>query len=169
MARGRSGGRGTRLNKQWFASTFGKTTVSVTQAALASINVAEGGQDATILRSRGDLLVTAVPNAAADDTLVHLGLIVVQRNAVDVGGVSLPGPLADVDADWLWWRAIPMASIAATAATENSRNLVMRVEIDSKGMRKMDTDESLVLMGEDVTGEMAAVTVTGSLRVLLGF
>ncbi len=167
MARPRS--RGSRLSKGWAGFTFDKVTLSATQQILVQFPVAEGGQDITVLRTMGNLLCSAVANAAADDDVFAFGVIVVQNAAAAVGGTSVPGPINDIDADWLWWEAVPMASIAATAAEDNSRNLVHRVQIHSKAMRRMATDQSVILVGEISTNEFAAATVNGSLRLLFGF
>ncbi len=164
----RARGRGARLNKTWTGITFNKTTLTVTQQSLGGVTIPEGGSDFTVLRTIGSILAVAVPNATADDDILALGVIVVQNAAAQVGGASLPGPLNDLGADWLWWEAIPLQSVAATAATENSRNLIHRVAIHSKGMRKVHADQNVLLMAELSTGEMGAVTVNGGIRFLLG-
>ena len=161
-------GRGARLNKGWCSFTFDKTALTATQLGIIACVVAEGGGDSTVLRSLGDILVIATPDAATDDDTCALGLIVVQNSAFAANGVALPGPINDIDADWLWWEAVPVAASLATSGIDNARNLIHRVKINSKGMRRMATDQSLVLMGELKTAEMAAVTVNGGMRILFG-
>ena len=160
MARGRSSSRGT---KEWTGVAFVKTTLTQTQSIILSFthDVTE-----TILRNRGEVLIVGVPNAAADDDVVGLGIIVVNDAAAAVGGLSVPGPIADPNAQWLWHQFILLQAALATSVIDNARNLIERVTIDSKAMRKADRNETMILVGELSTGEFGAVSVNGGLRSL---
>jgi len=144
--------------------------MTTTQSVIASITLAEASLlDATVLRTRGELIVVAIPDAATDSDVLGLGLIVVSAAALSVGGTSVPGPIADVSNDgWLWHRFVGLDAAGDTAVDASSNASVVRVEIDAKAMRRMPQDWALVLMGELTSGDFAQVTVTGGVRTLLG-
>ena len=174
MARGFAGqGRGARLRKSWSAMTVADVVVmSTTQAVIGSVSLGAGsGLEATVLRSRGELLVTASPDDVADSDILGLGLIVVRAAALAAGGVSVPGPILDQSSDsWLWHQYVPLdafgASTEATARTGGSA--WSRVVVDAKAMRRLPEDSAVVLVGELTSGDFASVIVSGGVRFLLG-
>ena len=143
-------------------------TITTTQSLISSIGPAEGTPRETLLRSRGNMLVVATPDAATDVTIAAFGLIVVHSNAASVGGTSLPGPVADSGADWLWHWMVPLDAVTLTAGDANARTVVERVVIDSKAMRRIPSDHVVALIGETSGGAFASVTVVAGLRLLLG-
>ena len=146
------------------------TVLTTTQGSLGSLELTEGTLgEATLLRSRGNLLIVCEPNAATDVEVVGLGIAVVTAAALGVGGLSLPGPIADQGFDgWLWHQYVPFDSVSLTAGDPQAMTVNARVEIDAKAMRKLPVDYAIVLIGELSTGDMGTVTVTGGLRFLLG-
>ena len=120
----------------------------------------------TLLRSRGSLLIQATPDAADENDILGIGLIVVNEAASSAGGVSVPGPLNDIDADWLWHQGIAFDSRVATSYTGDHIGLNKRVEIDSKAMRRVARDQTIVLVAEAATGEFVSLRLTGFLRML---
>ncbi len=174
MPRGRQASRATRLSKSWSNMLVNSSgsVLSTTQGVIGSVTISEGTiGEATVLRCRGNLLITCTPNAAADSDVVGLGLIVVTAAALAVGGTSIPGPLLDQGNDgWLWHQYVPFDAFGATTETEGNQllSLAARVEIDAKGMRKLPQDWALVLMAELDSGEMASVRLFAGMRVLLG-
>ena len=160
-------------NKSWVGALSNgdvgsAVALTATQAAIANIAAGEGLGPATLLRSRGNLLVVAVPDSANDVDTVGLGLIVVHSNALTAGGASLPGPIKDEGADWLWHQYVPVDAIDAAVAVGDNIGTVIRVEVDSKAMRRIPSDHAVVLMGELATAQMASVGVLGGVRFLLG-
>ena len=153
--------------KEWTGSTVGEQNITTTQALLSSQISPVLDQTYTHIRLRGELLFVAVPNAAADHDIAAIGAIVVQEQAIAAGGVSLPGPIADPEADWLWHQYVPLRSAAATAANDEAIGLFARVTVDSKAMRKIKKDQELVLVVESSTGEFASITVQGGVRALV--
>jgi len=170
-ARGGSRSRATRLSKVWTAiPIIAPTGLSGTQAVMGSLTLGETAlQDATVLRCRGNLLITAVPDAATDSDTVGLGICVVTAAAIAVGGTSIPGPINDLGFDgWLWHQFVPLDAVSLTAADEQAITLNVRVEIDAKAMRRMPQDHGVVLMAESNTGLFSSVQVSGGMRILLG-
>ena len=158
MARTRS--RGT---KEWSGVALAPLALTTTQALLVAF--AHDLQE-TILRIRGQFLATGVPDTAFDDETVGVGAIVVTDNAVAAGGVSLPGPISDPDASWIWHAYMPLMSLATTSASDVALGCFDRVIVDSKAMRKSNRNESLAFVGQLATGDFGSVRIQGGVRVL---
>ncbi len=167
MARGRA-----RMRKNWQdVVASGQTVATTTQAVIASIGLIETAQaDQTLLRSRGELIADAAPNATSDSDVLGVGLIVVHSNAVTAGGVSLPGPISDAGADWLWHNFVCLGAGGTTSGADPSNVLSKRiVPIDSKAMRRFPADHEVALMIQLSSGDFASVLVTAGMRLLFGF
>ena len=161
--------RGRPMAKHWhLLSASGQTSVGTTQASLASFVPAVGLAAQTLLRSRGELLLVGTPDATTDSDVIGLGLLVAQIAAINAGGTSLPGPINDPGVAWLWYALIALDSGANTAKTATSLTSNHRIEVDSKAMRKKPDGMGVVLVGEATSGDYAAVTVTGAIRLLFG-
>jgi len=176
MARAtRGSSRGSRLRKSWSAiGVINDVTISATQLVLGSVTLVEGaGQDATVLRCRGNLLITATPDAATDSDVIAFGIGVVTVNALTVGGTSVPGPLESMGWDgWLWHQFVPMDAFGASGVATNMAGKAIatshRVEIDAKAMRRLPQDNAVILVAELSIGDFASVEVSGGMRVLIG-
>ena len=164
-------GRGARLRKTWLGGALiDRVTLTTTQGSLGAVQITETALlESTVLRVRGELLIVAIPNAAADSDVVGLGLVVVSAAAIAAAGAALPGPINDIGSDsWMWYQTIPLDAVVLTAGDANARAVIHRVTIDAKAMRKLPQDNALVLVGELSTGDFASVNVTGQMRVLIG-
>ena len=146
----------------WAGFVFGATTLSVTQSILGSFIDIE---PVTFMRHRGNLYVKATPDATGDDTVVGLGLIVVSDNAAAAGGASVPGPINDPDAPWVWHQYVPLdAGTAGLTGDDIGSNV--RVMIDSKAQRKVGINETMILVGELSLADFASVRLSGGVRAL---
>ena len=152
-----------RPTRNWIGGPFALTSLTATQSILAQITV---GEAETIVRIRGFYLIKAIPDAATDDEVVGLGLIVVSDQAAAAGGTSVPGPIATIGVQWLWHNYVPLNAGQAALSGADLGSMVRGV-IDSKAMRKMGPNDSLVLIGELSTGLYSAVEVNGGFRVLI--
>ena len=148
---------------------FDNVNVTTTQGVLAFVDVVIGaGQDNTVLRSRGELVVQAVADAATDTAVMGLGIGVITTNSRIVGGTSVPGPITDIGWDgWLYHRFVGFEANPATSASNVAILLNRVVDIDSKAMRKLPEGSSVVLIAEVSTADMV-VTALGGMRWLLG-
>ena len=162
MARGRS----TRMAKVW-QGAFNTANISLGTTQVNVLQSVESDLNQTLLRVRGNILVSATPNAATDIGIVAFGLVVVSSQAANAGGVSLPGPIADIEADWLWHTFVSMDAIILTVADANARLVVHRVEIDAKAMRKIPGDSVVVLVGETTAIGFPDVDALAGMRFLL--
>jgi len=158
MARGRD----SRRLYDWGGFAFGSTILTSTQVIIGSLLDVE---PVTLMRIRGEILVKGTPDAISDDTVVGLGAIVVSDNAAAAGGVSVPGPINDLDAPWVWHSFLGLNAGSAGLLGDDIGS-VGRVMVDSKAMRKLGLNETLVFVGETSTNDYAAVAINGGFRVL---
>ncbi len=156
--------RSVRSHKQWSGVSMALPGVlSTTPQEILSFSTS---LSETLLRSRGELLVCAVPNANTDNEIACFGFAVVSDEARAVGTTSLPNPVSSPDFDWFWYGYAPLMDTVSTGSDASSIGLTYRLTIDSKAMRRVSPNHSLVLIGALTTGEMASTTVIAGCRVL---
>ncbi len=134
---------------------------SVTAAQLAILG------PATVVRTRGRILILSDQTAGSERQFGAIGLGFVNETARALGVTALPGPssLALWDG-WFMHQFIAQAFTFGTAVGFMTQGQGFGYEIDSKAMCKFDTDDGLVLMAENSSasdGFSAAV----SLRILI--
>ena len=160
FVRGRTHGPG-RLT-QWIGPAD-QNFVNVATGATAIIGSIsfEGAQ--TVVRNRGLLYIT--PQAfSADVTVVGaVGMAVVSTEAFAAGAASIPSPYRDADwGGWLLWQ--PYAYFLNFGTDVGSREGTRQYTLDSKSMRKITPNETLVLMAESQVG---AVSIGMTIRTLI--
>ena len=139
------------------SSNQGLQTISATGiigfAIAASIN--EDGL--TLVRTRGELVMAlSAATGIGDGFIGAVGMTVVTDKAFDVGTTAIPGPVTESRYDgWLYHRFINLlagAPIAGAAAGDgdqvNATSAAIRLEVDSKAMRKVKADQTIVFMWE---------------------
>ncbi len=124
---------GIDLNQQPFIENLGSPTLVRTRS-LFDINVGSTGTE-------------------NDDVLMAVGIAVVNSNAAGTSA-SLPGPITDVGFPWLFhaskgFRFFELAS-AANDGTQWTSAAHWTLEVDSKAMRKLSSEEELVLVMETI-------------------
>ena len=139
MARGRSSGK---TEFEWGVGTaFGDSIGSAgTVAALTLVN-----QTSTLVRVRGNLLTAMDVGAANDKAVVAYGLMIGTDAQVTAGVSAFPSPLVVGQGDFLWHQLVPLRSETGTQSDALSTH-VARTVIDSKAMRKVRTNDQLVLV-----------------------
>ena len=153
------------------------------QAVSASSSVlAAGGASATLeaitlVRLRGELQIHLL-GAALLTNGFHgaFGIGIVKTPAFTAGIVSMPTPLIDEDDEgWLYHRYFSLISggpiAAATAATQedqvNSTSAALRVEVDSKAMRKLDVGDTIFAAIEVIEINLADLSWSFNSRTLV--
>ncbi len=130
---------------------------------------------ATILRWRG--YVSAMFDETAqpgDQAAIAWGIGVFSTDAVAVGATALPDPGSEPEFPWVWYGEMFLQSREATGAGNPTSSawgpLAQRIEIDSKGMRKVKPGESVAIVWEvdNAVGAPVIEFDTGNLRVLVG-
>ena len=106
-------------------------------------------QNLTLLRTRGLFAINLISATAAGDGFFGaVGIYMATSKAFAAGIGSMLGPFADSNSDmWLWHSFFDVRAITATIGDGvNAATAGMRVEIDSKAMRK-NFDPERVMVG----------------------
>ncbi len=112
---------------------------------------------ATIMRTRGQ--VSIIPQAVSADVAIAgaFGIGIVSQEAFAAGVASIPEPFSDGDwGGWFVWRAFTYRLEFIDASGTEFPNWTL--EIDSKAMRKVSTNEVAVLVAESQAGAFAIAT-----------
>ena len=142
------------------------TTFTATSSAFLGSAVVALVDGLTIVRTRGELLLKLRTAASGLDAMIGaFGIAVATEAAVTAGAGSLPTPVVESNWNgWLYHRFFtlnPGGVIDGSAATDhdivNSTSAALRIEVDSKAMRKFRTEDSLFAMIE--VAESGAVTM----------
>ncbi len=147
--------RAPRRATDWAASAepvetavAGNTKVLLQRLTAAQLP-SEIGVPTTVVRTRGQLYGRVLESVVADtESWGALGMAVVTEVAAAAGAASIPGPLTD--SFWDGWFLYVFISVALRFddATGISTPTQVRVDFDSKAMRKIEDNESLVVMFE---------------------
>jgi len=122
----------------------------------------------TIARMRGELFVMFDQSGAAagEKVIVSCGIGLV--NTQSVVGAAVPLPRTDIDwGGWMWLEHTCLAQPDTAMVVQNDQTW-KRIDIDSKSMRKVPNNMTLVLVTEvtAITGT-PDVETWGTLRVLM--
>ncbi len=163
--------RGSRRQTDWGISIQTNAEVNIaasTSALVASAAAATLAPFApfTIVRTRGVLWFGSDQEAADEIQIGAMGLAIVSEAARAAGAASIPGPMTDATFDgWFAHQYFANKFSFVTAAGFDSVSGRM-IEFDSKGMRKVTTDDALVFVIENF-GATQGINVTFGLRILL--
>ncbi len=119
---------------------------SSTQSQGDQSTAVEATEKITIVRVRGMGIAQIDSAALADSIMIGCGLIVSSTDAFDAGAASLPSPVDDVDAPWLWHSLLPVSAFLLAAQTGREIDGGVRWVIDGKAQRKMGPNEVLSFM-----------------------
>lgn len=166
MARPRSnfGHRsGPRRKVQWIGPAV-QGYVSVANAGATLISVSTTFETAaTLVRTRGQISVQPGSFAADLNIVGAFGCGIVSAEAGAIGITAIPTPFRDADwGGWYVWRSFSLhldvqSAIGFSLEMEN-------FEVDSKAMRKVGQNESLVWVAESQAG---AFDISTPLRQLI--
>ncbi len=153
MARNRFPARRTAPGLKQWTSTVPQSDISVLAAASAVIDsffVTSGAAPETVLRTRGLFTIQTDQVSATETPFGALGLCVVSDQALAAGVASVPTPYTDADSD-LWFYHQYFAAPVLFGTTTGIRRLDQQYEIDSKAMRRLSEDESIILVVENAS------------------
>ncbi len=160
----RRGRSGATAHKSWLVVGGQAAAVDAAASALGS-GLTSFDLPQTLLRVRGRVQVQLDAAAVDERVTVAMGLIVVPDRAASVGITAVPLPSSNGEDDWLWHGFAMVTSGAEAAIVPDA--LIATIEIDSKAMRKVKPDESLVFVVESVSA--ATVDQGGSFDVIYGY
>ena len=103
----------------------------------------------TIVRLRGGAqFFLSASDSALGGFGGAFGIGIATLAAVTAGAASVPTPLTEQDWNgWIYWTPITVRQITATTADgANSSGIYMRLEVDTKAMRKMKEEDAMYAM-----------------------
>jgi len=161
--------RSAKRKPQWVAPAD-QEAVNVSAGASVIISSfdpsAAGLLGATLVRSRG--IATVRPQSFAADSTVAgaFGICVVSDDAFIAGTAAIPRPFDDADwGGWLVWRSFDDVWEFGDATGIPNRQAI-QMEIDSKAMRKVGGNETVVTMCESQTGALNCAAFVRKLFLL---
>ncbi len=163
MARARTRS-GRRTDYIWEGATATVSGVDLTLNTATILSNNSQGLARTLMRSRGSIFLQLDAGGNDERVLIGLGLILASQEAVTAGVASIPKPIVEIEADWIWHSFVVLSSLAESAVTGDSSALWARVEIDSKAMRKVKPNQNIVLVAQ--VGQV--VDATGTFDVMAG-
>ena len=163
MARGRAPFRGGRQVSQrrqtaWGLGVEGTLAHTASASQLYPTTILPSVEGLTIVRTRGTFLIFLTSVGSNVDGLTGaVGIGIVTTEAIAAGVTAVPGPFSD-DEDELWlWHSYFHCIGASTSSPSQQPAATVRLEIDSKAMRKFPVGNSLFAACEVVeTGVIAA-------------
>ncbi len=155
--------------KSWLTRLRSETSISVVGTSMAAGVLSFTGPG-TILRCRGFVQAHFDSTAQISDTMtLTFGLGLVSTDAAVVGSSAMPDPGGNSDYPWLWWGSMRLRSELAAGPSAWGIS-AQRLEIDTKAMRRIKPEQTLVLVVEAASASGAPETVIefGQTRVLIG-
>ena len=146
----------------------GATAISASGTGLVGAAVVPTVPGLTVVRTRGELLLTLITaTGALDGFRGAFGIGIATFAAVNAGIGSVPVPIADEDQEiWLYHRFFSIVGNISTEA-DFGISTVLRLEIDSKAMRKLDDGLSLYGAFEVVETGAAVMDMSFNSRLLV--
>ena len=124
----------------------------------------------TVVRVRGQFLISLIAATSISDGFERFGLGIcnVTENAFGIGVTAVPDPLVDIGWDgWLYHQLVAGVTGFSTTETGASAAEVVRMEIDSKAMRKTRAGDILIgVIGIGTETGAATVQFRAETRIL---
>ena len=99
----------------------------------------------TVMRTRGSLYVRSDQTANTEDPFGAIGFAVVSTPAAAIGVTAVPTPITDESSDLFFvWEPWACNSLVASEIGFDANSL-REFKIDSKAMRKVSVDETIVI------------------------
>ena len=113
----------------------------------------------TLVRTRGAFVLSMLASGGATNEVTGaFGMIVVSSDAFAVGVTAVPGPLTDIENDWVVYEPFALSSEATNPAADSQISNWKR-QFDSRGMRKLKFGEVLAFVIEAVQSDATTGTV----------
>ena len=161
----RGGGRGAvRAPRRQIANDIlngqvdGLSVTTTLVKGTGDFGIILGTAAATLVRTRGVVRVAQQTNSGVSVVITGAwALKIVSSDAFNAGVASLPGPLSDDGTDFFAYGAIVLTQFGATASITDP-GVFQHFEVDSRGMRKMKSGDTIVLVVE-LIADVSSTTV----------
>ncbi len=155
----------------WIGWGVGNVTITAsTDALTASLNAAALLlRPFTILRTHVDILVESDQAATSELFIATYGMIVVTDTASAVGVTAVPDPsgiAGDANASWFTWADLT-TRFQFLSSVGFHPDAGRHVSIDSKGMRKVGSDDDIVTVVSNDSAVGGLVTDNGRMLIQL--
>ncbi len=167
MARRRTFGpvRGSKRHSSWTGSIplTAFTALAASSVALTQVFTPfDGGE--TAVRTRGLFGWQSDQRAVAEDQMGAVGIGVVTEQAATLGVTAVPAP--DTDSGWSgWlWHSYFASGFEIATAVGFEPDMLHRIQIDSKAMRKVGDNERLVVVVQN--SSTVGIQIFDSIRIL---
>ena len=135
-------------------------------AILSSLNAAAlAARPFTVVRTRIELYIISDQQAASEFQAGGFGMAVVSDQASAIGVTAVPTPVTDLSSDLWFVHQVMFNSFVfadATGVTQEGTRYV----IDSKAMRKVNSDEDIVIV-QEFSAVGSGFTVASAGRMLI--
>ena len=162
--------RSSGLSRDWGLGPGGvaQQTITASGVVILGSGVTSTGAALTLMRTRGLLhLYLTSATAAGDGYTGAMGIIVVSDQAFAAGVASMPSPANEAESNgWLYHQFLSVHAGEAgglSGGPEGSQ----RVDVDSKAMRKFDSEQTVVAILEVTETGTAVANVAFDSRLLL--
>jgi len=153
---------GSRRLTSWFGPAD-QGYVAVASAGATLFSNVSIEERVTVIRTRGQISIIPAAFGADLNVVGAVGMGIVTTEAFTAGILSVPEPFSDADwGGWLMWR-----SFSYRVEFLDSTGIAVpnwSFEVDSKAMRKVRQNETIILVAESQQG---AFTISAPLRVLV--
>ena len=113
----------------------------------------------TLVRTRGRLFVRVNSSGTINNIITGaIGMLVVSLEAFNAGILSVSTPLDDIERAWFVWEPFALQGRVAAASAGNDIGAYVSWPFDSRGQRKLKTNDVLALVVE--ANQVSAVTGT---------
>ena len=155
--------------------SWARTDISLTSLASGAVAHQElqSGLETDLGRVLGEYTVArsivniGLTGLTSTPDLMGMGIVIVGRDAAAAGTTSLPTPIQNQHADWLWWWCGYAGNTSIEVNTSVFYPVPRYVEADIRAMRKVqERDEVPVLVLENDTGG-STMQFGGSVSLLL--
>ncbi len=120
--------------------------ISASGTTIASIGVVPGVEGLTLVRTRGYMALALESVGAVGDGMDGaFGIAITDDEAFTAGAASVPDPQDDPGSEvWFYHQWFTLSSLQTTQAVVGGDNMSsLRVDIDSKAMRKLPVGKTL--------------------------
>ena len=145
--------------------------LSATGQTIFSASAVVASDDVTVIRTRGELVLSLRSAAGAPDGFTGaVGICKVTSNAAGIGITAVPHPVTDIAWDgWLWYQFFFLrAAIGPVADNEPSYpgSQFARYVVDSKAMRKANLTDNFIAVIEVTESGTASIDARLDTRLL---
>ena len=163
-----------RRKTAWSQGPGGTTNTPITAngSTFLGSSVVATVEGVTVIRIRGELLMyLSLATSSNDGYRGAVGIGIATLAAVTAGVASVPTPITEEDAEnWLWHRyfscnsPVPFSAGAAQDGPDIATSL--RVEVDTRAMRKFPSEMAIYAIIEVVETGVATLNVSLNSRAL---